>query len=341
MRSIFIVTIIILLTACSAQPAAPNMTATIPPSPTLTTTPSFTATPALSSEQQTALDAANAALNGRLTVDASGNVTDKNGETAKDFRYDTQTGELALQVNSEWVAIDPAAVSFDENGNVTGIAGFAQKDGKWVQAAKVLPVKEFPTCIFADFEKCPIAFADLQEQGRFAQSMLTEGSFNPAKIKFVDKYSVYIGQNRSYLVPDAEIKPNYPDPETAPFMKTNEWNGITEIDGKPYVTIQVPYYIEGVPADQLPVMSGVHILPDLKGNWANTRSFFDDEMNVVPWSISDSSITMATKFKNPRTGENFTRPEVMAIIEEMKVGNFANVNGLVLEFEIGRSEALK
>ena len=135
MRSIFIITMIFfLITACATQPAAPTATVTLPPTVTLTATPSFTAVPTLSPEQTQALADVNTALDQNLTANADGSVKNKNGEINKDFRYDLATGKLSLQVAGEWVMIDPADVSYDENGNVKSIAGYELQDGKWAAA---------------------------------------------------------------------------------------------------------------------------------------------------------------------------------------------------------------
>ena len=137
MRSIFIIPMIFfLITACTTQPTAPTTTVTIPPTVTLTAAPSFT--PALSPEQTQALADVNTALDQNLTANADGSVKDKNGEINKDFRYDLATGKLSLQVAGEWVMIDPADVSYDEDGNVKSIAGYELQDGKWAAAAETL-----------------------------------------------------------------------------------------------------------------------------------------------------------------------------------------------------------
>ncbi len=109
--------------------------------------------------------------------------------------------------------------------------------------------------------------------------------------------------------------------------------GITTINGVDQYVIQVPHYIEGVVAQDLPVITGVHEVGPGGYRDYNVGEFLD-KMNVVPWNISD--LSLATQYVNPQTGVNFTMEEVQAIIEEMKVGNFANTNGLVLKFDIAR-----
>ncbi len=110
--------------------------------------------------------------------------------------------------------------------------------------------------------------------------------------------------------------------------------GISTVNGIDQYVIQVPYYIEGVAAQDLPVITGVHEVGP--GGYRDYNvGVFLDRMNVVPWNISD--LSLATEYINPKTGVNFTLEEVRAIVKEMKVGNFANTNGLVLKFRIAIS----
>ncbi|MDP1713249.1 MAG: hypothetical protein Q8L41_00765 [Anaerolineales bacterium] len=187
------------------------------------------------------------------------------------------------------------------------------------------------------FPEYPVAFTDLQEQGKFVQSTLTADLFDPEKLNFAPMTSMTVlsGVSGAILVPNVETAPNYKDETTAPFKK-EMMCGITEIDGEKYRTIQVPYFVEGIDPKKWPVITGV-IYEDsgFKGTWSIGSDYFTNRMNVVPWNISD--LTLATKFTNPATGENFTEAEVKRIIGEMRQGNFANTNGLVLKFDIARN----
>lgn len=206
---------------------------------------------------------------------------------------------------------------------------FDKESGKW---AVERPIKEFPWCKDMHlFEQCVIDVADLQEHGRFAQSTLTEDLFDPTQLKTMTEYSTPSSPDGELLVPNIETAPNYKNEKTAPFKKDYMF-GISTIDDIYHYVIQVPYYVEGVAAKDFPVITGV---AEDKGGGYTDRGvmIFSDRMNVVPWNISD--LSLATQYVNPQTGVNFTFEEVQSIIEEMKVGNFANTNGLVLKFEIG------
>ena len=193
------------------------------------------------------------------------------------------------------------------------------------------PIKEFLWCKdMHKFEECVIDVVDLQEHGRFAQSTLTEDLFDPALLKIMTEYSTPRDQDGEFLIPNIATAPNYKNEKTAPFKKSY-MSGVTTINGVDQYVIQVPYYIEGIVAKKFPVITGLAEAGDGGyRDWGVTM--FLNKMNVVPWNISD--LSLATQYKNPNTGVNFTIEEVNVIVEEMKVGNFANTNGLVLKFDI-------
>lgn len=241
-----------------------------------------------------------------------------------------KNGIITLQGDSSQVTISPEDVSFDDDKGVN-VAGYTldQETGKW---GVERPIKEFPWCKDMHlFEQCVIDVADLQEHGRFTQSTLTEGLFDPTQLKIMTEFNSISSPNGKLLVPNIETAPNYKNEATAPFKK-NYIFGMTTINGVDHYVIQVPYYIEGVEVNDFPVITGVRQV----GNGAYREynvGVFLDRMNVVPWNISD--LSLATEYINPKTGVNFTLEEVQNIVEEMKVGNFANTNGLVLKFEMG------
>ena len=192
------------------------------------------------------------------------------------------------------------------------------------------PIKEYPWCAdVAQFDKYFVPPNKLQDQADFVQENLTPDLFTPAKFNIVSEYQV-VGD---YLIPSPfDDPPHFEEPGSAPFLK-DTMLGITELDGKTYLVTQVPYFVEGVPANERPVMTGLReVDPNRKGTWSLVAGYYKDDMNLIPWNVTDFSI--ATKFINPKTGLNFTREEVQTIIGEMKEGNFSNTHGLVLKFDI-------
>jgi hypothetical protein len=275
-----------------------------------------------------------AAAGGRFTLNPDGTVQDGAG-TIPGVKV-AKTGEMTLIINGEEITLDPSLAIFDDETGFSCPGYELNPDGEWVEAKAVTPIREFPTCNFAEFQQCPIALEDVQEHGRFVQSTLKEDLFNPEQLKIITQYQRITGPDSTQLIPNPETAPNYPNPETAPFLKDYA-SGITEINGVPYVEIQVPYYVEGVDSSKWPVMTGLRKLPELKGNWSNTIDIFQNHMNIVPWRVDDESITLATQFVNPATGENFTKSEISAIVAQMERGDFSNTNGLVLLFDVGKS----
>lgn len=195
------------------------------------------------------------------------------------------------------------------------------------------PITEYKWCTDPlKFEECEVPFSDLQEQSRFAQSKLTEDMFDKSKFAPVSDYRIVDG----HLIPSPfDNPPHFTVDGSAPFLKDFMY-GQTVINGEEHYVIQVPYFVEGVPANEWPVITGV--CPVGPGGYKQyNMEVFRDKMNLVPWDMVDISI--ATKFINPDTGKNFTRAEVQTIIGEMKEDNFANAHGLVLKFKIADNDS--
>ncbi len=190
------------------------------------------------------------------------------------------------------------------------------------------PIKEFPWCKDPmQFEECEVPFSELQEQARFAQSKLIEDMFDKSKFAPVSEYTIVDG----HLIPSPfDNPPHFEKDGSAPFLKDFMF-GKANINGVEHYVIQVPYFVEGVPANEWPVMTG--ICPVGPGGYKEyNMEVFRDKMNLVPWDMVD--IDIATKFINPETVKNFTKAEVQTILGELKVGNPEHVNGLVLPFYI-------
>jgi hypothetical protein len=307
--TIFPLIVIALLLASCATPqvtVTSEVTVTLPP-PTETPFPTLTPTPV--------------AVNG-IAEDAEGNkLAYLNGEWVV---------LPALDDDYKLVANADSVRALDENGVVK--YALDMETGEWVVPER--PIEEFPMCNFADFQQCQIPFEKVQEHGRYVQSTLTEDLFDPEKAKFVTEYEELSVDGKKLLVPDIDTVPNYPDPETRPFIRDYA-AGMTEVDGTPHIEVQIPYYVPGLEPTEWPVMSGLQPLrADLKGNWPNVIETYINDMNIVAWRIDADSVALATKFVNPATGVNFTQAEVRGIIEEMRRGDFSRTNGLVLLFAI-------
>ncbi len=193
------------------------------------------------------------------------------------------------------------------------------------------PIKEYPWCKDPmKFEECVVPFSELQEQARFSKSMLTEDMFDKSKFASVSDYRIVDG----HLIPSPfDNPPHFTADGSAPFLKDFMF-GQTVIKGVEHYVIQVPYFVEGVPANEWPVITG--ICPVGPGGYKQyNMEVFRDKMNIVPWDMVD--IDIATEFINPETGKNFTKAEVQTIIGEMEEGNFANTHGLVLKFKIAEN----
>lgn len=321
---------ILILTSClSPSGGVSTPTATSAPSETSSPTPTETQTPTpeslLPQGVKEKFDQAGIDLK-----DMTNAKYDKNG-----LRITLESGGEIVLTNDElekniYLGQDNVLQYRDES-NQNVIYTFDKETGKW---GIERPIKEFPWCKdMHKFEECVIEPADLQEHGRFAQSTLTEDLFDPALLSFepMTPMSVTYGADGMYLIPNIETAPNYKNEVTAPFKK-NYMFGVTTIDGVDQYVIQVPYYIEDVNAKDWPVITGVWRVSQGAYKLYNVDIFLD-RMNIVPWNISD--LSLATEYINPRTEANFTLEEVQEIVEEMKKGNFANTNGLVLKFEIG------
>jgi hypothetical protein len=294
--------VILLTAACIPQvTVTPEATLTLSP-PTETPLPTLTPTPI--------------AVDG-IAEDAEGN---------KLAYVDGEWVVLpALDGDYKLVADGDGVRALDENRVVK--YALDMETGEWVIPER--QIEAFPMCNFADFQQCVIPFEKVQEHGRYVQSTLTEDLFNPEKLKFVTEYEELSYDGKIILVPDIDTVPNYPDPETRPFLRDYA-AGMTEVDGTPHIEIQVPYNVRGEESKDWPVMTGLRPLrADLRGNWPNVIETYLNKMNIVAWRIDADSVTLATKFVNPATGENFTQVEVRGIIEEMRKGDFSHTNGLV------------
>ncbi len=328
MNKILLPLLALILVACASPKVTVVSEVTVTSSPpTATPIPTPTLHP-----QFVALQESIAASGERFTLLPDGTIQD--GATVVPGLSVDKTGAITLRGLSSQVALDAADVSFDDEKGVS-VKGYTldEATGKW---AVERPIKEFPWCKDMHlFEQCVIDPADLQEQGRYAQSTLTEGLFDPAQVNFVPMtpMSTFNLMNATFLTPNIETVPNYKIEATRPF-KNQYMFGKTTIDGVEQYVIQVPYYIEGVVAQNFPVITGVN--PVGAGGYKNSKAGqYLTQMNVPVWNITD--LSLAIQYPNPKTGVNFTMEEVQTIVEEMKVGNFANTDGLVLNFLIGGS----
>jgi hypothetical protein len=333
LKTLPLLVIFLFVVACSPQvTVTPEATVTSTPPPTSTPIPTPTLHP-----EFIALQEQIAASGGRYTLQVDGTIWDNvSAAPVQGLRVDNN-GVMTMIVGDEPIPIESGSIKFTSDG--VEIDGYElDEDGEWVEVQVVEPVKEFPVCKFVEFQQCNIPLEEVQEHGRYAQSLLDENTFNPEKLKFVAEYEKLSGTGNTLLVPDVDTVPNYPDPETAPFVK-DFLAGITEVDGVPHAVVQVPYYVEGVEPEKLPVMTGLRPLrADLKGNWPIVAQVFDENMNVIPWRIDSESIEMAMRFINPATGEHFTSAEVREIVSMMERGDFSRTNGLVLLFHIAKND---
>lgn len=246
-------------------------------------------------------------------------------------------GEVIYNVDGKYAIADDNNYYWVEGVEEGDKLTVVTQDGKrwgWDEAqgwVEEVPIKEFPWCNdFSKFLEFPVEFQDLQEQGRFVQSELTEEMLDPSKFNPVDAYSI---ASNKYLIPNIEKAPHYVEPGSAPFLK-NVMCGTTQVDGETFLSIQVPYYIEGVDPKKWPVITGLYLMPEkYKGAWKNAALMFQDKMNLVPWDISEYSYSL--RAVNPATGVNFTLSEIKEIVKEMKNGDFSHTNGLIFKFDIG------
>ncbi|MHB8777951.1 MAG: hypothetical protein ACYC6R_09340 [Anaerolineales bacterium] len=321
-----IIFLILMLAACAPTPTQPAPTEIATPIAVKTPTETPSPESLLPQEVKEKFDQAGIDL-----ADMTNAKYDKDG-----LHITMESGEVIVLNNAElekniYLGQDNV-LQYRDEANQNVIYAFDKETGKWRIER---PIKEFSWCKdMHKFEECVIDEADLQEHGRFAQSTLTEDLFDPTMLNFapMTPMSVTYGVDGEYLIPNIETAPNYKNEATAPFKKDYMF-GVTTIDGVDQYVIQVPYYVEDVDAKDWPVITGVWRVSQGAYKLYNVDIFLD-RMNVMPWNISD--LTLATQFVNPKTDDNFTEAEVRQIIEEMRTGNFANANGLVLKFEIAR-----
>lgn len=330
-----------ILTACAPQ-------VTVTSEVTVTLTPLSTETPILTPTlhpQFVELQDQIAASGGRFSLQADGTILD--GTEPIPGLTVTLDGTITLTVNGEAIVLDPADVNFDDENGIS-INGYElTEDGNWMEVVIPKEMKEIPLCnsmydVLTPQNKLNpehlIDSADLQKVANWVQTQLTKDMFDPAKIKPLSEVgmdTVFLS-NIKLLVPETETAPNYEAEQTSPFLKDNKWCGTTVIEEQPYLVVNVPYYIEGKPPEEWPVITGLSPFQvGMSGLWPSTIEDFINRMNVLPWYINEDSIKLAMQYTDPVTGKNFTRERVDEIINEMKQGNFKNTHGLVLQFVVG------
>ena len=196
------------------------------------------------------------------------------------------------------------------------------------------PIKDYSWCKDATkFDEFFVPMEELQDRADFVQASLTPDLFDPAKFAKVSDYRVV----DKYLIPSPfDNPPHYTAEGSAPFLK-DYMCGMTEIDGKKYFVTQVPQYVEGVPASEWPVITGLFELRSgTEDRWPIAVDWYKNRMNLVAWDVTD--LSLATKFVNPETGVNFSSAEVNEIVEEMKNNNFARTHNLVFKIKITDAE---
>lgn len=324
---IVLIALITFLAACAPQvTASPEPTVTPPPTATILPTPTF-------HPEFMALQELISNSGARFTLRPDGMIED-GADAISGLRVSTDGVMTLTLADGTVVTLDSSAVSFDDEKGF-GVEGYElDENGKWVEAE----VRQFPECNFADFKSCPVAIEDTSAKQDYVRSLVTPEMFNLADLKYT-KMSTYKTPYGTLMTPDVETAPNYTgaNAERAPFIKDNNWNGVTEVDGVTHAVVNTPYVVEdGKGGYKVIVMTGFRPMKGGGYDVANVDEF-NNRMNIIPWRIDSQSIELATRFVNPATGENFTTEEVSEIIEEMRQGNFANADGLVLYFQIGRS----
>lgn len=333
-----------ILSACQSAPqvtVTSEVTVTLPPTETPIPTP--TLNPQFISIQE------QIAQSGYFTLLPDGTIEERTSDGG--YRLVSgiivnESGTIFLEVDNEKIEIDLEDVTFNENG--LKIKGFVKNEiGEWRRIEK--PLKEISLCESAydvltlknDLNpEYLIDMKDLQAVANWIQTQLTNDMFDPSKLKLlsdVGMRTIY-GAKGQVLIPETNTAPNYLDPASAPFIKDNPWCGYTEIEGLPYMVVFVPYFIKDTPPNEWPVLIGVHEYSvDLKGVRPITIKYYAERMNVIPWYTDESSISIASKFLDPLTGENFTFERLREILAEMEVGNFTNVHSIVLRFNVADS----
>lgn len=337
---LFLLILASILLACAPQvTVTPEATATLPPTETPIPTP--TLNPQFISIQ------AEIAQSEYFTLLPNGTIEERTSDGGYKLVtgiFVNASGTIFLEVENEKIKIDLDDVTFNESG--LKIKGFViNETGDWRKIEKSL--KAIPLCESAYDVLTPmndlnpehiIDEKDLQSVANWIQTQLTEDMFDPSKLKLlsdVGMRSVY-GVDGELLIPETNTAPNYKDPLTTPFLKSNPWCGAIEIDGLPYMVVFIPYYVNELSATEWPVLVGLFPFgTELRGARPRAIEIYTEKMNVIPWIIDESSINLALKFVDPLTEENFTREQVMEILEQMKNGNFSGTHGLVLYFNIG------
>lgn len=333
----WIVLTTLLLSACASKVTATSeVAATSTPLPTETPMPTPTLHPQFSALQEKIANSGE-----RFTLQASGTIQD--GAEIIPGLTVAPDGTMKLDVNGQIVTLDPADVDFYDEKGIT-IKGYELITGVWVEIVK--ETKEIPLCgsmydVLTPANKLTpehiIDPADLQKVANWVQTQLTTKMFDPAKIKPLSEVGMdtVFDTNGKLLIPETETAPNYQEPGTAPFLKNNQWCGTTMIGEQPYLVINVPYYIEGVPPEEWPVVVGLYQLDiGFRGAWSRGIERFVERLNVVPWYLNEESIKLAEQYPDPLTGENFTRARVEQIFKEMERGKFDHTHGLVLHVDV-------
>lgn len=268
----------------------------------------------------------------------------------------TNNEEIFFAGEKKFVLFDGSmriVTSIEKDENVTKLSLSTDKnrkifwDGqKWEVWYAEKDFKEIPLCesvydvLTPTNELNPdhiIEVENLQAVANWIQTQLTEDMFDPSKLKLlsdVGMRSVY-GVDGELLIPETNTAPNYKDPLTAPFLKSNPWCGAIDIDGLPYMVVFIPYYVNELSATEWPVLVGLFSFgTELRGARPRAIEIYTERMNVIPWIINENSISLALKFLDPLTGENFTRERMIEILDQMRKGDFSSAHGLVLYFDI-------
>jgi hypothetical protein len=307
-----------------------------------------------------------------LTLQADGTVE----ETTADGKRQTvpnlfvsPEGVISLSLaDGTVVSVDPDDMSVDEKGGLTVKGYELDENGEWVEGMPKLEnsvgepvlgandryyqsdsngieyvlsgdewIRTFPICGLQEGQKCNFEqLADLSEFADFVQTQLHEGMFDPSKINWVSEFEELHFGSQTVFVPDPDTAPHYTQPGSAPFVREEFTGRVMISPTEQGFVVAAPQFIPGLPPEQWPVMIGVASHEGFSGTPQAVIDGFRDDMNLVAWRTDAESIAFATQFVNPATGNNFTEPEVRAIVEEMKQGDFSNTHGLVLKMRIAK-----
>ena len=353
MNKFFLVTLMIVLSvalaACQSS-ATPQVTVTFTPTPTETPIPTPTLHPEFIELQNIIAQTERFTL--ALVED--GILYDGSPIAGLEVGRD---GTILLDVGDDQVVIEQSQIHFDDKEGVT-IDGYdLDEDGGWVEAMPEKVLKEITVCEDPGWSDLfdgkgflapehQVQVGDLGDIANWVQSQLSPDLFDPAKIKTFKQTGMGTSNGADgevWLFPSIfNEKPPHFNHNDAPLDKNNPYCAWAEIEGEKYLVTFVPQYIEGLaPGEKPPVMVGINnyeFRADLRGAWPNVTHYYLDEMKIVPWDIGEASIEGATHFINPATGKNFTKSEVGTIVAEMRKGDFSHTHGLVLKFQVGRSD---